>query len=111
MYNLKDIGKTVTDTAVDVGGYLRKEQKKLKRSKIETKSLHSYVSYIDREAEQELVRCFQNLIPEAGFVVEEQTITKTGEVYNWIIDPLDGTTNYIHKLSPYASASLCRKIM
>jgi myo-inositol-1(or 4)-monophosphatase len=42
------------------------------------------------------------ILPEAGFITEEKTSTKKGEIYNWIIDPLDGTTNYIHKLSPFA---------
>jgi myo-inositol-1(or 4)-monophosphatase len=37
-------------------------------------------------------------LPEAGFITEEKTTTKIGETYNWIIDPLDGTTNFIHGL-------------
>ena len=42
------------------------------------------------------------LLPESGFIAEEGTSDKKGEKYNWIIDPLDGTTNYIHGLSPWA---------
>lgn len=36
------------------------------------------------------------LIESAGFITEENTASVTGERYSWIIDPLDGTTNYIH---------------
>jgi myo-inositol-1(or 4)-monophosphatase len=42
------------------------------------------------------------LLPEAGFVTEEKTATIAGEQYDWIIDPLDGTTNFIHGLPTYA---------
>ncbi|PJC61590.1 MAG: inositol monophosphatase, partial [Flavobacteriales bacterium CG_4_9_14_0_2_um_filter_32_27] len=38
------------------------------------------------------------LIPASGFITEEETSTKIGEKYNWIIDPLDGTTNFIHSV-------------
>jgi myo-inositol-1(or 4)-monophosphatase len=42
------------------------------------------------------------LLPEAVFVTEEKTATIAGEQYDWIIDPLDGTTNFIHGLPTYA---------
>ena len=48
-----------------------------------------------------LVDELSKLIPEAGFIAEEGTSTKKGEVYNWIIDPLDGTTNFIHGVPCY----------
>jgi myo-inositol-1(or 4)-monophosphatase len=47
-------------------------------------------------------------LPEAGFITEEKTTTKIGERYNWIIDPLDGTTNFIHGL-PVFSVSIALK--
>jgi myo-inositol-1(or 4)-monophosphatase len=43
-----------------------------------------------------------HLLPDAGFIVEEQTITKKGERYQWVVDPLDGTTNFIHGLPCYS---------
>jgi myo-inositol-1(or 4)-monophosphatase len=42
------------------------------------------------------------LLPEAGFLTEEGTITKSGVKYCWVIDPLDGTTNFLHGLHPYS---------
>ncbi|MGZ3871349.1 MAG: inositol monophosphatase family protein [Mucilaginibacter sp.] len=42
------------------------------------------------------------MLSEAGFITEEKTIKKVGERYNWIIDPLDGTTNFIHGLPVYS---------
>jgi myo-inositol-1(or 4)-monophosphatase len=50
-----------------------------------------------------LLLFFLNFLPHAGFITEEGTVeqSKTNE-YNWIIDPLDGTTNFLHGLPVYA---------
>jgi len=64
--------------------------------------LHNYVTYVDKTAEQMIVDGLLKLLPESGFIAEEGTSDKKGETYNWIIDPLDGTTNYIHGLPPHA---------
>ena len=69
---------------------------------IEFKGLNDLVSYVDKNAEKQLVRNLVKLIPEAGFITEEETLNTTGAVFNWIIDPLDGTTNFIHGLPTYA---------
>ena len=60
------------------------------------------VSYVDKTAEQMIVSALEKLLPEAGFITEEKTVNRTGERYNWIIDPLDGTTNFIHGLPVYS---------
>jgi myo-inositol-1(or 4)-monophosphatase len=57
---------------------------------------------VDKEAEKQLVAQLQASFPEAGFITEEGTNTTRGEVYNWVIDPLDGTTNFIHGLPVFA---------
>ena len=49
-----------------------------------------------------LVERLSNILPEAGFKTEEGTIKKTGLKYCWVIDPLDGTTNFLHGLNPFA---------
>ena len=49
-----------------------------------------------------VVALLQEIFPEAGFITEEGTNTTRGEVYNWVIDPLDGTTNFIHGLPVFA---------
>jgi myo-inositol-1(or 4)-monophosphatase len=84
------------------GNFIRKESMGFDASSIEHKGLNDLVSYVDKEAEQQLVANLAELIPEAGFITEEKTINATGEVYNWIIDPLDGTTNFIHGLPTYS---------
>lgn len=84
------------------GNFIRKESMSFDANAIEFKGLNDLVSYVDKNAEKQLVRNLKKLIPEAGFTTEEETINKKGEIYNWIIDPLDGTTNFIHGIPTYA---------
>ncbi|SFE64566.1 inositol monophosphatase family protein [Thermophagus xiamenensis] len=69
---------------------------------VETKGKNDFVTQIDKASEQKLVEALGNLLPEAGFIAEEKTSDKVGKKFNWIIDPIDGTTNFIHGLFPYA---------
>jgi myo-inositol-1(or 4)-monophosphatase len=66
------------------------------------KGLHNFVTYVDKGAEKIIVDRLHEILPEAGFIAEENTNTTRGEQFNWVIDPLDGTTNFIHGLPPYA---------
>lgn len=74
----------------------------LKNDAIETKSLNSLVSYVDKESEKILVDGLNKLIPESAFLTEEETIKHSNGDYLWIIDPLDGTTNFIHQIPFFA---------
>lgn len=84
------------------GNFIRKESMNFDAQAIEFKGLNDLVSYVDKSAEKQLVRNLAKVLPEAGFTTEEKTIHKIGPVYNWIIDPLDGTTNFIHGLPTYS---------
>jgi myo-inositol-1(or 4)-monophosphatase len=70
--------------------------------KVETKGLHDFVSYVDKESERQIVKGLHDILPEAGFIAEEGTGAPKPGGLNWIIDPLDGTTNFIHGLPPYS---------
>lgn len=78
------------------------EQKKLTELKVEEKSFNQLVSYVDRESERILVEGLQNITPNATFITEEETVTNTKSDEFWIIDPLDGTTNYLFGLDMYS---------
>ena len=99
--DLNKLLKQVTDTAIEIGNYLKTEQTKLKASAVEMKGLRDYVSYVDEEAEKLLVTALKQYIPNAGFLTEEDTVEQVQKEYTWIIDPLDGTSNYVHGLAPY----------
>jgi myo-inositol-1(or 4)-monophosphatase len=98
----QDLCKKVQQIARDTGSFIRQEQDKIKRENIETKSVASLVTYVDKTAEQEIVKGLKQLIPESGFVAEEGTAGNSNEKYTWFVDPLDGTTNYLHGLAPHS---------
>jgi myo-inositol-1(or 4)-monophosphatase len=100
--NLETLSKEVIQLAKEVGSFIREEAKNFRIDDIEYKGKSDLVSYVDKTAEERIVKRLVELLPEAGFITEEQTINKTGEVYNWIVDPLDGTTNFIHGLPIYS---------
>jgi myo-inositol-1(or 4)-monophosphatase len=88
--------------AEEVGTFIEKERLHFSMDRVEHKGFNDLVSYVDKEAEKQLVAQLQAIFPEAGFITEEGTNTTRGEVYNWVIDPLDGTTNFIHGLPVFA---------
>jgi myo-inositol-1(or 4)-monophosphatase len=99
---LQTITQKVIDIAKTAGAFIREERKTFTNDKVEYKGLNDMVSFVDKTAEKIIVEELSTLLPKAGFITEEKTINKTGERYNWIIDPLDGTTNFIHGLPVYS---------
>jgi myo-inositol-1(or 4)-monophosphatase len=84
--------------------FIRQEAAVFDRSKVQHKGLHDLVSYVDQETERKLVAGLRLLLPQAGFITEEGTAAaeETRAELTWIIDPLDGTTNFIHGLPAYS---------
>jgi len=99
--NLEKLTNEVITLAKEVAEFIREEDKHFDQQHIEHKGLNNLVSYVDKTSEQKIVKKLAELLPEAGFITEEETINKTGESFNWIVDPLDGTTNFIHGLPAY----------
>lgn len=95
---LTDVLK-VTEKAAE---FIRSQAGKVTAEKIEVKSLNSLVSYVDKEAERILVEGLRQLIPDSGFITEEGTVTQVKSEYTWVIDPLDGTTNFLQQIPIYS---------
>jgi len=104
----QQITNKVVEVAKKAGDFIREQRKTFDPAKIEYKGLNDLVSYVDKTAEQIIVAGLEDILPEAGFITEEKTKMKIGERFNWIIDPLDGTTNFIHGL-PVFSVSIALK--
>jgi len=100
--NPEQITQHVQSLSKETGKFILDEWEKLSSDQVESKGLHDFVTYVDMESEKKLVEGLKKIVPEAGFIVEEETIKKEGTEYNWIVDPLDGTTNYIHGITPFA---------
>lgn len=107
--SLKNLCEHVCDLSKEVGAFIKQEVNQVKHQDIETKSLNSLVSYVDKTAEEKIVKRLSELLPESGFIAEEGTSEKIGETYNWIIDPLDGTTNFLHALPVYSVSIALRR--
>ena len=102
MQNLEQLTRLVCQVAREAGFYIKKERASFSVEKVERKHAHDYVSYVDKGSEQMIVKALRELLPEAGFITEEGLATHTDEQMLWVVDPLDGTTNFIHDFPPYA---------
>ena len=109
MKDLQQLTLDVCEIARQAGTYIRKERARFSLSKVEKKHAHDYVSYVDKGSEQQIVAALRELLPEAGFITEEGLAGHKDESLLWVVDPLDGTTNFIHGFAPYAvSIALCQ---
>ncbi len=96
--NLEYIAESTAELAKLTGAYLMAESMAFSRNSIEFKEKNNPVSFVDKKAEQRLVEGLSKILPEAGFLVEEQTVGASDADWQWIVDPLDGTCNFIHGL-------------
>jgi myo-inositol-1(or 4)-monophosphatase len=100
---LEYICAKVVELAKAAGAFVKKEGEHFDIKKIEYKGAKDMVSYVDKESEQILVKGLSKILPEAGFITEEGTVErKTNHAVLWVIDPLDGTTNFLHGLPTYS---------
>lgn len=88
----------------ETGQWIQSVVKTIDQKDIIYKGKNDLVSYVDREAEARLKDGLAKFLPEAQFIAEETAndYSEIGEGYYWVIDPLDGTTNFLHQLPAYA---------
>jgi len=92
----------VVELSKQIGQFFLQEINQVKSSDIESKGIHDFVSYVDKTAEATIVKELSRLLPDCGFIAEEGTVVYRGERFNWIVDPLDGTTNFLHRIPLYS---------
>ena len=68
---------------------------------LDLKGLNQLVTNVDLTTEQFLVERFKEILPNSSFIAEENTGEQTDAEFQWIIDPLDGTTNFVHQIPAY----------
>ena len=114
MIDLEKCTLAVCEIARRAGAYIKGEREKFSLESVERKHAHDYVSYVDKGSEQLIVSALRELLPEAGFITEEGTAEDSHRFHRlsqkdgltqkmcWVVDPLDGTTNFIHQYAPYA---------
>ncbi len=85
--------------------FIQAQAGKVQDIAIEAKSRNSLVSYVDKTAETMLVEGLKQILPDSGFITEEETVRQQEAEFTWIIDPLDGTTNFLQEI-PFYSVSV-----
>lgn len=94
--NFEKLKTQVIGVAQEAGSFIGREYENFDPKAIEYKGFNNMVSYVDKTAEKMIVDALTKLFPEAGVIAEEGSGTPNPKGYNWIIDPLDGTTNFVH---------------
>lgn len=100
-----NIEKLCIDTcrvAEEAGTFISKEAAMFSKDKIKKKGLHDFVSYVDINSEKLIVERLSKLLPGSDFITEEGTALTNEAEFTWIIDPLDGTTNFMHGIDPHS---------
>jgi myo-inositol-1(or 4)-monophosphatase len=101
--DLHVLEQEVVRLCIKVGEFIQYECDHFDPARIEQKEVfNNLVSYVDKESEKRIVKELGKLLPGSGFMAEEGTESKGTNGYQWIIDPLDGTTNFAHGLPPFA---------
>ena len=72
---------------------------------VKTKRANDFVTQVDRAAEEAIIEIVRKAYPDHGFVAEESGTSGQDAEYRWIIDPLDGTTNFAHNY-PFFGVSI-----
>jgi|SRR5690625_2908196 len=87
--------------ARSAGNIITRHMDRLDTLTIESKGPNDFVSEVDRLAEQEIIAILKKAFPQHSILGEESGDQGDGD-YQWIIDPLDGTTNFLHGVPHFA---------
>ena len=100
--DLKTLCTQACIIAGEAGEFIRNERLNFNSQTVEVKSFNQLVSYVDKTAEELLVKKLGLLLPEAGFITEEETITSEKKEYMWVIDPTNHKPMALLESSPSA---------
>jgi len=92
---------TAIKAARRAGSVILRYSDQLDRLTIESKGRNDFVSQVDRTAEDEIIDIIRHAYPSHSILAEESG-EQSGDDYQWVIDPLDGTTNFLHGYPQYA---------
>ena len=84
-------------------------QERLDELAVEEKSKNDYVSNVDRQCEEIIIDALHAAYPDHGIIGEESGQAYSSDEFNWIIDPLDGTSNYLHGIPHFAISIALKK--
>ncbi len=92
---LTDALQLALQAAVEAGTHLAAAAGELEKITVEDKGLHDFVTEVDRECEDIIIRTIRREFPGHALLAEESGSDHGGSPWLWVVDPLDGTTNFI----------------
>jgi myo-inositol-1(or 4)-monophosphatase len=102
MSDARDFEAVATEAAKTAGDLLRRRFREKGPLNVETKGLHDFVTAVDREAEGLLYEFIGKHCPGHAIMSEEGSPDAESAEHRWVVDPLDGTTNFIHGVPTFA---------
>ena len=100
---IRDVAIRAAESAAEL---IREAAGSVDAALVRDKGTHDLVSEVDEQAEQRIVNCILDAFPDHTILAEESADgpleSVAGDEHVWIIDPIDGTTNFLHGVPPYA---------
>ncbi len=90
--------ETAIKAAKNAAPILLENYGKLKTDQVSLKGARDFVTETDKKSEKEILATIQSRFPDHSILAEESGKHELKSPYQWIIDPLDGTVNYIHEI-------------
>jgi myo-inositol-1(or 4)-monophosphatase len=98
--DLEDVKRIGIAAAYQAGDILQAKFGKI--SQVRKKGAIDLVTEADTASEEHILQVIHSRFPDHGILAEESGRNTVDSAYTWIIDPLDGTTNYAHRIGMYA---------
>ena len=83
------------------GNVIARSVDRIDQLNVDAKAQNDFVTEVDRQAENEIIYTIRSAYPDHGILAEESG-KQDGNDYQWVIDPLDGTTNFVHGFPQFA---------
>ena len=108
-FSMQAFLNTAVEAARKAGDIAQINFERINLSDIKTKAYNEFATYVDEEAEKAIIDIIHSRYPDHTILAEEHGLKGKKSDFLWIIDPIDGTTNYIHSFPVYC-VSIALKI-
>lgn len=102
MHSMDELFKVAKESAHIGGEILNRGFRKLLKEQVKLKGIGDYVTELDHASEKAIVEHIRKAFPSHQIIAEESGIGENVSPYRWYIDPLDGTTNYVHHVAIFS---------
>lgn len=101
---IRSVQSAATGAVAEIAATIGRAQLRLRPTDVRRKGVGDFVTTVDVRSERFLRRALQKALPQAGFLGEESTPSDLGREWIWVVDPIDGTSNFARGLPHFAVA-------